>query len=598
MVFETLPIITVESARAWLEEAGSLLPLELRPATLAGSRTAQSVATSALLAGTFEAVREALAFIPNADLDYNNWMRIGMALKGALGEKGETLFSVWSAQSVKNVPDFTAKSWTSFHPTKIGAGTLYRAAMDFGWKPDPSVVLDGSLPQGGPHPAAAFLARLEAVSNDPPPFTPPKVEPLTIAPPGGILGDMVSYMLATARRPQPELALGAGLCALGALMGRKYRTETNLRSNLYIIGIGGSGSGKNHPREVVNELLVAAGLGRYLGGNKIASGAGLLSALYRQPALLMQIDEFGMFLQSAADRKRSPKHITDILDNMTELYTSAGGIFLGAEYSNLDGKNERRDINQPCLCVYGTTAPIHFWSALQSANVVDGSLARFIIIHCANDYPDENEAAGIRKTPSALIEALNLIASGGGHTPSGNLCGLTSTPVTSVDPMTVKMDADAKNAFRALSRSVTIQLREARDTPFTPILARIAENAAKIALVRAVSHDPVAPVIGADDAEWGISFVQWSANRMMAETERCVSDNHTERNHKKVLEIIRSVGSNGVTKSALILASRFLERRQREEILAELMEAGLVQLEKRSTATKPIMVFVAVDTVE
>ena len=35
---------------------------------------------------------------------------------------------------------------------------------------------------------------------------------------------------------------------------------------------------------------------------------------------------------------------------MTELYTSASGIFLGAEYANRDGANERRDINKPCLC--------------------------------------------------------------------------------------------------------------------------------------------------------------------------------------------------------------------------------------------------------
>jgi len=27
---------------------------------------------------------------------------------------------------------------------------------------------------------------------------------------------------------------------------------------------------------------------------------------------------------------------------------------LGAEHANRDGQNERRDINQPCLCVYGT----------------------------------------------------------------------------------------------------------------------------------------------------------------------------------------------------------------------------------------------------
>ena len=222
-------------------------------------------------------------------------------------------------------------------------------------------------------------------------------------------------MTATARRPQPLLSLGASLCAIGALMGRKYRTESNLRSNLYIVGIADSGSGKNHSREVVNELFVEAGLAHYLGGNKIASGAGLLTAIHRQPAILFQIDEFGMFLAAAADRRRSPRHVTDILDNMTELYTAAGGIFLGAEYANRDGQNERRDINQPCLCVYGTTTPLHFWNALQGSNVIDGSLARFIILPTENDYPEENADAGIRVSPPSLIDSLRFIAAGGGR---------------------------------------------------------------------------------------------------------------------------------------------------------------------------------------
>ena len=261
---------------------------------------------------------------------------------------------------------------------------------------------------------------------------------------------LVDYMLATARRPQPVLAVGASLCALGALMGRKYRTESNLRTNLYVVGIANSGSGKNHSREVITELFVEAGLGHTLGGNKIASGAGLLTAVHRQPAILFQIDEFGMFLSAAADRKRSPRHISEILDIMTEIYTMAGTIFLGAEYANRDGKNERRDINQPCLCVYGTTTPIHFWNALQSSNVVDGSLARFIVFQSEDDYPEENEAAGIRTSPPELLDALKLIASGGGRQPAGNLAGMTPGPETAVDPLTVPLTPEARRPLRRL----------------------------------------------------------------------------------------------------------------------------------------------------
>jgi hypothetical protein len=186
-------------------------------------------------------------------------MRIGMALKGALGEEGAMLFADWSAQAAKNDPAATAKAWTSFKPARIGAGTIYHLAMEKGWRPDPDLLLDGSqkICAGDEHPAAGLLARL-AQPEAPMPILPPAPS-FTLTIPGGLVGDLARYMIDTARRPQPLLAVGASLCALGALMGRRYRTTTDLRANLYIVGIADSGSGKNHAREVVNELFFAAG---------------------------------------------------------------------------------------------------------------------------------------------------------------------------------------------------------------------------------------------------------------------------------------------------------------------------------------------------
>ena len=174
-----------------------------------------------------------------------------------------------------------------------------------------------------------------------------------------------------------------------------------------------------------------------------------------------------MFLSAAADRKRSPRHITEILDNMTELYTAAGSVFLGAEYANHDGRNERRDIVQPCLCVYGTTTPLHFWNALQSANVVDGSLARFIILPTEDDYPEEALGRGIRTAPKRLVEQLRLVAAGGGHVPAGNLAGLGAGTTTAVEPMTVPMTPEASDVFAELGADITRALREARGTAHT-----------------------------------------------------------------------------------------------------------------------------------
>jgi hypothetical protein len=592
-----LPAITEAQARAFAEEAYALLPENLRPARLGGGDLVAREPSAGDLRGTAEAVSAALAFIPNADLDYDSWMRIGMALKGALGDDGEALFADWSAQSAKDVPETTAKAWASFQPRSIGAGTIYHHAIANGWSPDPALVLNGNVQMNGRHPARGLLEKL----SSPPLQLPQKIAevgpvekapcPVDVAGLDGALKMLVDYMLATARRPQPVLAVGASLCALGALMGRKYRTESNLRSNLYVVGIADSGSGKNHSREVITELFVEAGLGHTLGGNKIASGAGLLTAVHRQPAILFQIDEFGMFLSAAADRKRSPRHISEILDIMTEIYTMAGTIFLGAEYANRDGKNERRDINQPCLCVYGTTTPIHFWNALQSSNVVDGSLARFIVFQSEDDYPEENDAAGIRTSPPELLDALNLIASGGGRQPAGNLAGMTPGPETAVDPLTVPLTPEARALFAGFKRDNTAQLREARGTLFTSILARIAENAWKVAMIRAVGADPVAPVIRAVDAAWAIALVRHCAEHTMLEVERNVADNPVEANHKRVLGIIRNSGQAGLTKNELARRTQFLDQRQRADIVGSLVEAGQVVTALRPSATKQAMIF-------
>jgi len=585
---EKLPAIDEAAARAFLDEATALLPDSLRPARVAAGASAGESHPAHAQAGTLPAIRAALAFIPNAELDYDSWVRIGLALKGALGEAGAGLFASWSAQAAKNDAAFTGKTWAGFKPNSIGAGTIYHLAMGRGWKPEADMILDGSVLVEERHPAEGLLAKLSGINEN---GAPPKTTPtFDLVIPGGVVGELTDYMVSTARRPQPLLSLGASLCAIGALMGRKYCTESNLRSNLYVVGVADSGSGKNHSREIINELFVQAGLADYLGGNKIASGAGLLTAVHRQPAVLFQIDEFGMFLSAAADRRRSPRHITDILDNMTELYTSAGGIFLGAEYANRDGLNERRDINQPCLCVYGTTTPLHFWNALQGSNVVDGSLARFIILPTADDYPEENLAAGARRAPPQLIDKLRLIAEGGGYS-AGNLVGLLPGFETAVVPMVVPMADEARDAFRALSEENTRELRKARGTAFTSILARIGENAQKVALIVAVGRDPVRPEITGQDATWAIGFVRNFASRTMESVERHVADNDTDRSHKRVRDIIRSAGEQGVTKSELIRRTQWLDLRKRNEVIATLVEGGLIKLELRHTSTRSAMVF-------
>lgn len=590
---EDLPAISEAQAREFAFAAYALVPPKLRPKTIAGDAgRAEHDPSCPEQRGTYAAIEEALRFIPNDDLDYDSWVRVGLAIRGALGDDGEPLFEAWSATSEKDVPTTTATKWRTFKPDRIGAGTLYKLALDNGWLPDSNLQLNGESNMTECHPAQGFLDTLRcrdpiAVASEPAlELPPPQPLPAGWDDVGGVIGEMMTLMVQTAKRPQPVLALGASLCAVGALMGRKYRTETNIRSNLYVVGIAESGAGKNHSRLVINELFRRANLTPYLGGNKIASGAGFLTAIQRQPSILFQLDEFGMFLSAAADRKRSPRYVCEILDLMTELYTTSGTSYFGVEYASNQNNNAHRVIHQPCACIYGTTTPLHFWQALQAANVADGSLARFMILASQEDFPKSNKAFGNIEPAAELVERLILIQQGGGKL-NGNLNGVGAVEELLVEPRVVLMTSAAAEIFGQLDEELLEQLRNSRGTGFSSILARIEENATKLALIRAVSRDAIDPEIQEFDARWGILLSRHCADQTIREATLRVAENFIESNHKRAFLILKGAGSEGMTRRDFTRRTQFMDHRQREGVLKTLADADLITLEMRQAKGRP-----------
>lgn len=599
IALDDLPRITEAQARAFADAAIARVPPELRPARL--SQVRGSDANAGALGeprGTLEAITEALHYIANPDLDYDSWVRIGLAIKGALGEPGWPLFETWSERAPKNVPATTEQVWRGLKPARIGAGTLYKLALEAGWEPAPSLQLNGALATNGAHPAKAMLQALKtpapSASVQVSPASPPKAPPMPAGwnQVGGVIAEMMDLMEHSAKRPQPVLALGASLVAVGALMGRKYRTTSNARSNLYVVGIAESGAGKNHSRMVINEIFSRAGLQRYLGGNKIASGAGLLNGILRQPAILFQLDEFGMFLSAAVDRKRSPRYLCEILDLLTELYTTSGTTYFGTEYAHSQAEVSRRAIHQPCVCVYGTTTPIHFWQALQATNVADGSLARFLILQTEEDFPESNDDFGSIDPPQELIDRLLLIHQGGGQL-SGNLADVAGVDEVTPMPRRVPINEQARAVFRALDRTLLNDLRAAHGSGFASILARIEENATKLALIRAVSRDPVDPEIEQGDAEWGILIARHCANQTIREASLRVSENLIESHHKRALVILQAAGEDGMSKREFTRRTQFMDLRQRDGVLQTLLDAGLIETEMRQAKGRPAQVIKA-----
>ena len=407
----------------------------------------------------------------------------------------------------------------------------------------------------------------------------------------GALKLLVEHILATAIRPQPWLAVGAAIAALGTLMGRKVRTESNLRSNLYVLGIAESGGGKDHARKVIKEVFLQAGLAGHLGGERLASGAGLITALSRQPASLFQIDEFGRVMGNMVDKRRAPKHLSEIWDLLTELATSAGSTFFGAEYADQKEK-PRQDIIEPCCCLHAVSAPGPFWEALKSGSLQDGSLARFLVFRSENDIPDRNrKPQPLAAFPAELIDAIRAVANVGAHKARGNLAGIAA-PTVRPDPLTVSMDPDARLVFDALDADMTVRQRAAIGTEQSAVLARVWEGTAKVALIKAVSANPVDPVIGGDDAQWARELVEHCVAALMVEAERHLADNEIERHHKRALEHVRVAGRSGIRRRDLTRKLQFVEPRLRQDVINSLLEAEQIVATETRGRGRPCIIYV------
>jgi hypothetical protein len=95
-----------------------------------GSLGHAGAATSAEPEADLDDISAALSMIPNDDLPWDQWNRIGMAAwrASAGSEEGFEAFATWSAKSSKDVTSVTRARWDHYTvspPTKIGAGTLF-----------------------------------------------------------------------------------------------------------------------------------------------------------------------------------------------------------------------------------------------------------------------------------------------------------------------------------------------------------------------------------------------------------------------------------------------------------------------------------------
>ena len=135
------------------------------------------------------------------------------------------------------------------------------------------------------------------------------------------------------------------------------------------------------------------------------------------------------------------------------------------------------------------------------------------------------------------------------------------------------MDADASAIFDALDDEMTRRQRDAVGTDQSAALARVWENTAKVALIKAVSANPTAPVIRGEDAQWAREVVEHCVATLLIQAERHLANNETERCSKRIVELVRAAGHGGIRQRDLTRKLQFIEPKLRRDLIADLVES-------------------------
>ena len=387
--------------------------------------------------------------------------------------------------------------------------------------------------------------------------------------PPGLVGEIAQWLQDTARNQSPTLNLGAALSFVGTLAGRRYEGPTELRTNVYIVGLAPSGFGKEHPRAATKSLASACGvLAKFFGGEQIASSSALRNRVKKSPAVIYMIDEFGGFLRKIT-HARAGNHEAEIGDDLLKFTGSAGSIFLGADYA----QTLAEPIHNPNVCIYGTSTPETFWKALASGAIASGFLPRFIVLDAGEERPEPRDAPERKdKPPAALVERIKQFVA---HKHGGNLNGMLSEGTTACVPIQAVYEDGAKRVFDKLVDEMFLAMQSAGE--LEPIYARVAENSARLALIVAAGADPERPVITVAIMQWAAEVAYRSAHMLMTQAEERVADNEKQAEYKRVRAIIDRTGRKGANRSNVARNLKgVMDRNRMHSIIEQLIEAGEV----------------------
>ncbi len=378
---------------------------------------------------------------------------------------------------------------------------------------------------------------------------------------------------------------GGIIAVFGAALGHRVCDDYDTRTNVMVLAVAPSGAGKEHPRQRNKAMLESAGMTLVNGPERIGSHAGIVSAVSQHSIRLFQLDEIGRLLMTMRDPKVS--HLYNVGTVLMALYSSSNVTWTGDAYADT---TRVKTIQQPHVCVYGSSVPESLYGGLSPDNLTDGLVGRLIVFEAVG-IPDRRKPNKM-KIPHVVTSWLEHWYGSGCrcedldkadlNRPRGNLEDAKRKDPG--PPLLVKKDEDADRRHEEYCDAINEKHRS-EDRIASAVWSRAPEKAAKLALIHACSHGCGTPRITLESENWGIALANYSTRLVLQAARNVVAGSKYESSLKRVFMAI----GDGCTRRELTRRTQWLRSRERTEILADLQSSGAIKVEDEPTNGRPRM---------
>lgn len=434
---------------------------------------------------------------------------------------------------------------------------------------------------------------LDAVSEVLKPKTKPKKtkskkSPVKSIRMGGVLDEIIDYYNATSGNDQPLFAIQSAIATCSVILSRNFVTNNNNFSGLFFLNLAKSGTGKEHGKNVIENILRATDNANLIGSDGYTSASAVISALQYKPRHITIIDEFSKSIE-ASNNKNGGSHLREANAKIMEAFGRQGGTIRPRFYSMMGvSSKDKQDaaelaIERPALILMAMSTPDDFFNNVGERAIKDGFINRFMV--CVSDAQ-----RSVRRTTEKVEVSESIINW------SQKIKDRTGNPedfaICTHEPIQISFTMDALNISKQYAQKCIDMANDLEEFGLEDVPMRSNEISMRLALIIALSEDPNTDRIETHHMEKAIEWVDINLQKTVSTLKMSISGSEFESDKKIILKALRN---RNITRSDMHKRAPFSRYKSKDlnEILQALLESGLAENKTLETKGRSKIIWTA-----